>query len=567
MDGFHAPMKRNSADPRAYHSNISIVAQSDSQKLHRNAFRRASAVFSKLLQQPEDKESKKEDQVTDDVLSKLLSATYCQTLVLLGFVLPLAEAIVDSISPKIYQGFYIYLCSLSLIYLCWMYASLVKDRTVVNIINSYKGDEAAYNAVKRRFRGPINRYGSYYLRLGAVAFGIGSMVYSGLEFGKILDVKNHPECKNIAQALVPACKMILTIAQMQFIFLNSRNMDLCQKPIVSRFGLMHMIATNLCEWLKVIIQETKDELELSGHGKHGLKNESECRKTDIMSSLVQNASPFLFPCTIEYSLICAVIMLEMWKDVKTAAKNQLVPHKSNTVKVEMKQAQLFTVDCSNAHKGLFCGVVFLVITIICLIIHYVFSEHNEYKSAAVGVINTCEMILFVVSFLAVFFAALRLRSAMIVHKRPAMCLDTWLLLVGQIGVSLYGMFRVVKLLMSDAWIWNEIARLVQSSSQTLFVVHAWRLRSKSVQRPARQLITFLLMTNMALWLVNTFVRNRISTDDQIFQLLVPAIWTTIGKLVMPLVIFYRFHSTICFFEIWKNTYKPTKPFLVRHYQL
>lgn len=36
-----------------------------------------------------------------------------------------------------------------------------------------------------------------------------------------------------------------------------------------------------------------------------------------MGSLVTNASPFLFPCTIEYSLICAVILFEMWKKVKT----------------------------------------------------------------------------------------------------------------------------------------------------------------------------------------------------------------------------------------------------------
>lgn len=36
-----------------------------------------------------------------------------------------------------------------------------------------------------------------------------------------------------------------------------------------------------------------------------------------MGSLLTNASPFLFPCTIEYSLICAVILFEMWKKVKT----------------------------------------------------------------------------------------------------------------------------------------------------------------------------------------------------------------------------------------------------------
>lgn len=32
------------------------------------------------------------------------------------------------------------------------------------------------------------RLGSFYLRVGAVAFGIGSMVYSGLEFGQYFEL-------------------------------------------------------------------------------------------------------------------------------------------------------------------------------------------------------------------------------------------------------------------------------------------------------------------------------------------------------------------------------------------
>lgn len=41
-----------------------------------------------------------------------------------------------------------------------------------------------------------------------------------------------------------------------------------------------------------------------------------------MGQLVTNASPFLFPCTIEYSLICAVILFEIWKKVKLQDLNE-----------------------------------------------------------------------------------------------------------------------------------------------------------------------------------------------------------------------------------------------------
>lgn len=61
-----------------------------------------------------------------------------------------------------------------------------------------------------------------------------------------------------------------------------------------------------------------------------------------MTSLVANAGPFLFPCTIEYSLICAVILLEMWKEVKTVHKEE------SEEKKEVKETRVVFV--SNQEK-------------------------------------------------------------------------------------------------------------------------------------------------------------------------------------------------------------------------
>lgn len=41
-----------------------------------------------------------------------------------------------------------------------------------------------------------SRFGSFYLRVGAVAFGIGSMVYSGLEFGQYFELKGDQRFKS-----------------------------------------------------------------------------------------------------------------------------------------------------------------------------------------------------------------------------------------------------------------------------------------------------------------------------------------------------------------------------------
>lgn len=146
------------------------------------------------------------------------------------------------------------------------------------------------------------------------------MVYSGLEFGEYFEMTDR--CRSVLSALTPALRMALTLAQMQFIFLTNKDIEVGSHKLIQRFGFMHMIATNLCEWLYVLVQETKHEIH---HLEHSMTNVSSthndtgdtpCRRSNIMGALVQNASPFLFPCTIEYSLICAVILYEMWKEVR-----------------------------------------------------------------------------------------------------------------------------------------------------------------------------------------------------------------------------------------------------------
>lgn len=136
---------------------------------------------------------------------------------------------------------------------------------------------------------------------------------------------------------------------------------------------MHMIATNACVWLHVLIQETKHQIMIvvnpnstfqlmpelksswsnvdsvvedlsedyletletdrdgitssiitpSSIGSHSISRRSIvdhesvthglCRRSNVIGQLVQDASQFLFPCTIEYSLICAAVCYMMWK--------------------------------------------------------------------------------------------------------------------------------------------------------------------------------------------------------------------------------------------------------------
>ena len=45
-------------------------------------------------------------------------------------------------------------------------------------------------------------------------------------------------------------------------------MNIYKNKFMSRFGLMHMIATNICNWLKVLILEKSHEIREMVHGQN-----------------------------------------------------------------------------------------------------------------------------------------------------------------------------------------------------------------------------------------------------------------------------------------------------------
>ncbi|XP_045459372.1 proton channel OtopLc-like [Melitaea cinxia] len=541
-----------------------------------------------------------------EALSKALSALYAKLLVVLGLAFPVTEVIANGVPDAYYRGFYLYLYLVSLLFVIFLYANLIRERTFNTILNSHvviEKDEKfstgkATPNEKPKQKETISRYGSFYLRLGAIAFGIGSMVYSGLEFGEYFEMTDR--CRSFLSALTPALRMALTIVQMQFIFLTNKDIKTGSHKMIQRFGLMHLIATNMCEWLYVLVQETKHEIHHLEHSiasksnaSHSEMEDMPCKRSNVMGALVQNASPFLFPCTIEYSLICAVILYEMWKEVKCTPEDiekklNYQPNKSrnNSVTPEKILQQFagmlgvssphgsrttlhhFSVDCSHAHRGLFAGILVIVITIISLIMFFVLVNNPNTVNDAIFEVNICELILYSLSILASATALKQMRELSYKRKSQAVLgLDTSLLILAQSGMFVYCMFSLIGCHHTMNYsnsagltgFFSEFLSLNQTILQSLFIIDAWWRRSSTSEqrrkKPGRQLVTFLLVANMAMWAINTLEKNRAEFRPAHLAFYGPWAWTIITHVSMPLAIFYRFHSTICLFEIWKNCFK------------
>lgn len=348
----------------------------------------------------------------------VLSALYGKFLFVLGIALPITDIVSNHASENFYKGFYLYLYIISILFILFVYITHIKNRKYFDIIENYEKTSGDTNlSYKKR----VIKYGSFYLRVGSIAFGIGSMVYSGLVFGQYFELEKDDKCQNIFIVLNPAFRILLIIMQMQLIFLNTKELNMMQNKVISRFGLMHLVATNLCEWIHVLVEETKHEIDhliMYQHTKnsslntnHSLEIDTRCTRNNIMGKLVQNAAPFLFPCTVEYSLICAVILYEMWKKIRKQIDSERQQHESIKGYHIHKAVHTLSLDCSKAHRGMFCGILVTVLTIISLIMFFVLEREKKlYKSLAVLEVSYCEIILYIITSIAVVLGMYKMRN-------------------------------------------------------------------------------------------------------------------------------------------------------------
>lgn len=139
-----------------------------------------------------------------------------------------------------------------------------------------------------------------------------------------------------------------------------------------------------------------------------------------------------------------------------------------------------------------------------------------------------------------------------------------MLVGGQTGILIYSTFTIIgghftKEKDTILVLLSASASLIQTTCQTLFILDASKrsciTQEQFRKKPGRETITFLLVTNLAMWAINTLEKSR--ADSHPIQLHFYGLWawTIITHVSMPLAIFYRFHSTVCLCEIWKRAYK------------
>ncbi len=284
-----------------------------------------------------------------------------------------------------------------------------------------------------------------------------------------------------------------------------------------------------------------------------------CRKE---RTLADDAAPFLYPCAVEFCLISAAILYKMYHNVGASLKSSghICPEKHK-----------MGMECHKANTGLFVGLFVFTLTTIGAFVFLLYKvKLNPLTDTVTIFVYYCsDIALTGIAILAVSIAFFQINKLFFTGEVQNK-FDQNLLLLAIAGYYLLLMFMTIPAiirvtmpnvvgLLAKFQCALSLVSFVQATLQVVFIVDGLRRRAVSShdlkQKPGRSIVTFLLICNLAMWVVNTFELRAAHISPLLAGFYGSLPWTIVMHLCFPLAIFFRFHSAICLSDIWLQTYK------------
>nr|XP_016936982.1 proton channel OtopLc isoform X12 [Drosophila suzukii] len=305
----------------------------------------------------------------------------------------------------------------------------------------------------------------------------------------------------------------------------------------------------------------------------GTLNSTACGRIDIMGTIVYDSAPYLYPFIIEYSLIGAVVLYVMWKHIgrypgrmnDEDLEHRLEVMLSRRAVAMAQQARSGRVDCVGSSKGLFFGLLLLVGALICLILFFVLVRHQQFSLLAIYLADASHCILMAFAILAIIIGFIRVKNLKFRCEEQSNLNDI-LLRISAFGLFTYSVFSIIagslKVLESEPSLLVTTTggvAVFQVILQLLFIADVSRRRvhlpEHDRSKPGRQIVTFLLICNVAMFAIYTFEAQKVFANPVQLEFYGFVPWSIIQRITLPLCIFHRFHSAVTLAEIWKTTYK------------
>ncbi|XP_046978888.1 proton channel OtopLc-like [Vanessa cardui] len=445
--------------------------------------------------------------------------------------------------------------------------------------------------------------GSFYLKLGAAGFALGHLIHSVLLIAAQIsyyfdDNISNQDCIDIMQVILDVANPLYCFLQLFFIFKYS-NVHIMRAQSLAHFGFMHMIGSSLCFWISTIVRETVLALTIYAGTRYGnqttgnetsplnlvkdqhqplwdisdLYNEN-CQGAPAITSITENFSPYLYPFGVEFNILIVAVYYIIWSHIGTCSNEDSDSTSSvedNTTVCKIPTASeendytsniVIYADCHASNKGLFLGIVLTVITAGVLILGFVFSSVGGDFYELGYMLNACTKLgLHSVMLFAVVIAYNQTRK-LDINEHPISLLDDILLFICLPAFFMETVFSMVATItiLNVVRTIDVIVMVIQVVFQTALLVDGLRRCSNSRKlrrnKPGREVLMFLLIANVSMWLFNTFSYKSPESLDERYEYYGKVLWSILGHISLPLIMFYRFHSSVCFADIWNAAYKP-----------
>jgi len=273
----------------------------------------------------------------------------------------------------------------------------------------------------------------------------------------------------------------------------------------------------------------------------------------VIFSLSRLTSPYLYPCLVQYSLICLAVLLTMWTSVSSEQIQEKVQDK-----LYSSSCNRYSVDCNGSHAGLFCGVLLVVLTILSVILTFVFSNvtHDQIQLSDL-VRSLSDLLLYSIALLAVLVGTCQMRS-LAYDASANNFLGKLVLISSQSGTLLYSvtsaLFSDYTRLESLISLGSQLLIILQTLLQTLFITDAVQrsicTSGQQRRKAGRQVVSFLLVINLTLWVVNIINTSQANIYQHQYWF-----WPIIIHFSLPLGILYRFYSAVSLYDIWSKSFQ------------
>ncbi|KAJ2950694.1 hypothetical protein O0L34_g8954 [Tuta absoluta] len=460
--------------------------------------------------------------------------------------------------------------------------------------------------------------GSFYLKLGAAGFALGNLVHSILlivvQVGYLIDeTVDNEECVELTRAACDILCPMYCFLQLYFIFKYS-NVIILKAQGVAHFAFMHIIGSSLCFWISAIVRETVLSLTIYAHYakgngyegngvdadnatttapidetyKGGLSRfididafaDHECTGAPAFTKIFEDFSPYLYPFSVEFNILIVAVYYIIWSNIGHCHNEEIISDSYDGNQESFEEAysickiptaseendftsnMVIYADCHASNKGMFLGLMVIVIIVGTLIIGFVFSSvGGEFLKAAYLLNNATKLGLHSIMLFAAILAFTQ-TTKLDINEHPISLLDDILLFICLPPFFIEAVFSLVATI-TILNIVNSIdfvVMVIQVLVQTPLIMDALRRCSNAKKlrrrKPARELIMFLLISNVGMWFFYTFSFKSPESLDERYEFYGKELWTILGHVSLPLIMFYRFHSSVCFADIWDSAYKP-----------